>query len=141
MDTLSTVAGIQPLAPSSSSRSLHQQATPGSETQTPPSGLVQAAGQQQTVGPTNKSEPGTFNEKKERPDKQQVTEAVKNVNEFFQLVRRTLQFKIDEDSGRSVIQIKDEETNKVIRQIPSEEILRIAKELDRLKGLLFEGKV
>jgi flagellar protein FlaG len=109
--------------------------------ESPPSGVSALARTDQVViaiGSTEKS--GAF-DKDAQPDKQQVADAVKNMNDFLQTVRRTLQFSLDEDSGRMVVQIKDAETNKVIRQIPSEEVLRIAEQMDKLKGLLLEEKV
>ncbi len=52
-----------------------------------------------------------------------------------------LKFAIDSDSGKTVIQITDSTTNKVIRQIPSEEALQISQDLDRFqKGLLVNRK-
>ncbi|MVF21286.1 flagellar protein FlaG [Methylocaldum sp. BRCS4] len=75
----------------------------------------------------------------------EVAHAVRNFNEFFQMVRRTVQFSIDEDSGRTIVQVRDAETDELIRQIPSEEILRLAKHLDEFKdgfkGMLLKEKV
>jgi len=48
-----------------------------------------------------------------------------------------LRFAVDASSGRTVIQITDQTTDKVIRQIPSEEALQISEDMDRFqKGLL-----
>lgn len=71
-------------------------------------------------------------------DHRQVADAVKNINDFLQVVQRTLQFTLDEDSGRMVVQIKDANTKEVIRQIPPENMLKLAEQMDKLKGLLFE---
>lgn len=51
-------------------------------------------------------------------------------------VAHDLQFSMDEDSGRPVVRVIDTTTQEVIRQIPGEEVLRMAKELDRMQGLL-----
>ena len=48
----------------------------------------------------------------------------------------SLQFSIDQDSGRTVVKVVDVQTNAVLRQIPSEEMLELAKDLDRMQGLL-----
>lgn len=75
----------------------------------------------------------------------EVADAVRNFNEFFQMVRRTVQFSIDEDSGRTIVQVRDAETDELIRQIPSKEILRLSKYLDEFKdgfkGMLLKEKV
>ena len=49
-------------------------------------------------------------------------------------------FSIDDDTGKTVVKIVDSTTQEVIKQIPSEEILSIAKALDKLKGLFIEQK-
>lgn len=63
-----------------------------------------------------------------------VEQAVSQVNEFVQNLNRDLQFTVDEDSGRTVIKVLDNETKQVIRQIPPEELLRIANYLLEAEG-------
>lgn len=79
-------------------------------------------------------------DRKDPAGHQRVQDAVKGINEFFQSVRRTLQFTVDKDTGRTVIQIRDSQTNEVIRQIPQEDVLKLAKRLDEVQGLLFQEK-
>lgn len=53
-----------------------------------------------------------------------------------------LQFAVDQSTGRSLIKVTDRTTNKVIRQIPSEEALQIAKQIDEFQQhLLLKHKV
>jgi flagellar protein FlaG len=47
----------------------------------------------------------------------------------MQRMNRYLEFQVDEQSGRTVVTVKDRNTGEVIRQIPSEEILRLARNL------------
>jgi flagellar protein FlaG len=47
---------------------------------------------------------------------------------------------VDEDLGRVVIQINDKETGELMRQIPGEAFLEIAKRMEDLKGLLYDDK-
>lgn len=60
---------------------------------------------------------------------QQVEEAVSSINEFVQNQQRTIRFTIDEQSGRDVVVVVDQLTDEVIRQIPAEELLVIARRL------------
>ncbi len=46
---------------------------------------------------------------------------------------RTLNFSVDEESGKPVVKVIDFETKEVIRQIPSEEVLTMAKAIKRLQ--------
>lgn len=66
--------------------------------------------------------------------------AVKQLNDYVQSVRRDLQFSIDKDSGRTVIKVVDSQTKEVIRQYPAEEVLKAAKELSKGHGLLIRVK-
>lgn len=52
-----------------------------------------------------------------------------------------LQFSIDKDIGKTIIKVVDSTTNEVIRQIPSEELVTLAKNMDKLEGMLFNQKV
>lgn len=70
--------------------------------------------------------------------KEQVNEAVNEVQKFVDTVTQNLVFSVDEDSGRTVVKVVDRQTDEVLRQIPSEEMLDIAKALGKLKGLLVQ---
>lgn len=71
-------------------------------------------------------------------NRQELDEALAEVRKVVEPVARNLQFSVDEDTGRTVVKVVDSATKEVIRQIPSEEILSIAKALDKLKGLLIK---
>ncbi len=70
----------------------------------------------------------------------QVEQAVQGANRFFKQISQNLEFSVDAGSGRSVTRLVDKETNTVIRQIPSEEMLDIARALDHFQGLLLKQK-
>lgn len=64
----------------------------------------------------------------------------------LQKVNATLQpygveFELSEDGKRSIIRIVDCKSGEVLRQIPSEALLQIARRLDELRGLLLREKV
>jgi len=73
-------------------------------------------------------------------NKQQVSDAVKEINSFFQMTQRSLAFNLDEDSGQMVMQIRDAETHDLIRQIPGEDVLKLAQRLNDLSGVLFKAQ-
>lgn len=58
--------------------------------------------------------------------KPEIREAVSQVNDFIQRVQRDLSFSMDEGSGETIISVTDSESGKLIRQIPSEEVLALA---------------
>jgi flagellar protein FlaG len=70
------------------------------------------------------------------PSREQVSDAVKKINEGMHASSQSLEFAIDEDSKEIVVKIIDQSTREVVRQIPSVEALEIAKSLDKMRGLL-----
>ncbi len=58
--------------------------------------------------------------------------AVEEIQSFLQVQNRNLAFSIDDDTKRSVVTVKDSSSGDVIRQIPSDEVLRLA---ERIKDL------
>jgi flagellar protein FlaG len=65
-----------------------------------------------------------------------LEDVVREVNEFIKPINNSLQFSIDDDTGTTVVKVIDRDTDEVIKQIPSEEMLALAKAIGQLKGLL-----
>lgn len=59
----------------------------------------------------------------------EVTKAVSKLNDYVQNVQRNLQFSVDQESGVMVVKVIEANTDKVIRQIPNEETVRLARHL------------
>jgi len=70
-----------------------------------------------------------------------LKKAVENMNRKFEMLNSQLKVEVDEDTGIRVVKIVDKETKEVVRQIPPEVMLKIAKYLDEVAGLLFNEKV
>lgn len=82
------------------------------------------------------------------PSAEELGEAVESINQFVNAQMRTLNFSVDENSGRPVVKVIDFETKDVIRQIPGEEVLKMASAIKKLQddlgsatGLLINSKV
>ena len=76
--------------------------------------------------------------------KKELSQAVKHISGFVQNITRELYFSIDEESEKTVVTVVDESTGDVIRQIPTEDMLELARDLTDIKekeskGLLFRG--
>ena len=52
-----------------------------------------------------------------------------------------LQFYLDKETGRSVIRVLDVESGKVVRQIPTEEVLNFLRELEKRQGPVISLKL
>lgn len=86
------------------------------------------------VGRTDPPPPSPSSNVKELQD------AIEKIEKVVQPVAQDLKFSIDEDTGKTVIKVIDTGTKEVIRQIPSEELIAIARALDKLQGLLVKQK-
>lgn len=74
--------------------------------------------------------------------REQLDQAVSKLNDFVQTVQRDLQFEVDNDLGKTIVRVVDQETQEVIRQIPDEVALRLAENLQQDEPLtLFNAKV
>ena len=62
-----------------------------------------------------------------------VSDAMKTISEFINMPVRTVNFTQDDGSEKTVIKIFDSESNELIRQFPSEEILSIAQRIVELQ--------
>lgn len=74
-------------------------------------------------------------------DPERVREAVSSIQEYVQTVRRDINFSLDDSSGRMVVKVTDTSSGEVIRQIPSEEALKLAESLSAARSLLFTAQV
>lgn len=84
----------------------------------------------------------TIPEQTAQPEKpasqEQLKTAVKSVREYVQPFNNNLEFSISDETDSVVVKIVDIATKEVIRQIPSEEMIAIAKALDSIKGLFIK---
>ncbi len=77
--------------------------------------------------------------------KSEIVAAVKNVENYMQNMKRELEFSIDERSGNTVVKVIDPESKEVIRQMPSEEFLKLSSTLhdnpgDDVVGVIMNRK-
>ena len=74
------------------------------------------------------------------PPREILDAAVASISSFVQSVQRNLDFSIDDSSGTVVIKVTDRDSGELIRQLPSEEALRLSEKLESLRGLIFETR-
>ena len=68
-----------------------------------------------------------------------LEETSKQLNEQMRRNSRDLSFSVDDVANKVVLTVKDKE-GEVVRQIPNEVALRVAHNLDNVKGLMQDGK-
>jgi flagellar protein FlaG len=72
--------------------------------------------------------------------KAQVKQAIDAANAALMQVTNDLEFAVDSATGQTVVRVIDASTQQVIRQFPTEEMLAIARALDRFQGMLIRQK-
>ena len=71
----------------------------------------------------------------------EIKEAAKQIESYLKSVGRELEFSIDDTTGRTVVTVKDSTTGDVVRQIPGEETLRLARTLGASPNALVDLEV
>lgn len=66
----------------------------------------------------------------------ELGETVASLQEFIQSIQRNLSFRVDDSSGRVVVEVREQASGDIIRQIPSEEALRLLKHLQEARSLM-----
>lgn len=72
--------------------------------------------------------------------RESVEKAVSSIQGFVQSIRRDLNFDFDDSSGRVVVKVTDSASGDVVRQIPTEDALRLAENLEEIRSLLFKAE-
>ena len=74
-------------------------------------------------------------------DDKQLEKVVQELNRNINVLNTKLSFSVDDKTGKTVIKISEKETNKVIREIPPEALLRVAAKLNEIIGMIFDKKI
>jgi flagellar protein FlaG len=67
-----------------------------------------------------------------------LTGALDQINGYLESTHRGLRFSIDDDSGRTIVRVVDTETDEVVRQIPSKEMLALIRHFSEMTGKIFD---
>ena len=69
-----------------------------------------------------------------------LQDAVSMLNQQMASTNRGLGFRIDEAVGGPVFTVRSADTGEVVRQIPNEVVVRVAHNIEKMKGLLLNAK-
>lgn len=70
--------------------------------------------------------------------KDEVKAVVEQIDSYLKAAGRELQFQVDEESGEVIVRVRDPATGEVIRQIPGEEAVRVARALQEKAPALLD---
>ncbi len=106
----------------------------------PASGAQSAGAVSATQGGSNTPESQAAAQSQPPIDKAAVSNAVDDLNQAVQNIRRELEFSVDEESGKTIVKVLDSGTGDVIRQLPPEELLAVSRHPKEYVDSLESGK-
>ena len=79
----------------------------------------------------------------QQPSSEQVKKAADNINRAMKQANQNLEFEftMDTDTNKPLVKVVDKQTGELVRQIPTEETVAIARSIDRFqRSLLLNQK-
>lgn len=73
--------------------------------------------------------------------REELSASVSRLNDYARDINRDLKFTIDEELNQVIVRVYNAETEEMIRQIPSEEVLAMARHLAREEGIILDTEV
>ena len=71
---------------------------------------------------------------------ERLAELVDMLQKAIPAKSNSLRFRIDDVIYRPVVSVIDEKSGELIRQLPSDEVIRAAHNIDKMRGIIFDGK-
>lgn len=75
------------------------------------------------------------------PMPERIKQAVQQIQSYLNDSQRQLQFQVDADSGRTIVRVVNPETKELIRQIPGDEVLKLARAIGANGGQIISDLV
>jgi len=69
---------------------------------------------------------------------ERLERTIEMLNVDLELSETNLSFRVDKISDRVLVAVVDENTGEMVRQVPAEAILKVAHNIEALKGILFD---
>jgi len=104
------------------------------EQQKVPEAKVDAAGEAAVAAAKARAEVNM--EQYARASKEVMQAAVRQIQGYLKDSGRNLNVTLDESTGMYVARVVNPETGELVRSLPSEETLRIARNIDQMRGML-----
>jgi flagellar protein FlaG len=71
---------------------------------------------------------------------EQLQAAVDRINQSNAASKRNVLFQVDSISGKDIVKVTSKQSGEIIRQLPSEELIKFAQNLEYVMGMLFDNK-
>jgi flagellar protein FlaG len=71
---------------------------------------------------------------------EQLQAAVDRINQSNAASKRNVLFQVDSISGKDIVKVTSKQSGEIIRQLPSEELIKFAQNLEYVMGMIFDNK-
>jgi len=71
---------------------------------------------------------------------EQLQAAVDRINQSNEASKRNVLFQVDSISGKDIVKVTSKQSGEIIRQLPSEELIKFAQNLEYVMGMIFDNK-
>ena len=85
---------------------------------------------------SNAAHVAAFAQVERAPGRTELGNAVADLNKVALANAQGVRFSVDEDTGRTVVKVVDTQTDKVLRQIPSVEALKLWRSIEQMQGVM-----
>lgn len=75
------------------------------------------------------------------PSLDELAKAVEETNKVIQSVRKNLKFGVHEDTSRVFVEVRDTDTDEVIKELPPKEFLDMVAKIREYVGLMVDEKI
>jgi flagellar protein FlaG len=69
-----------------------------------------------------------------------IESVTKQIDSFLRSIGRTINFRVDPGSGRTIVSVLDATTGEVIREVPGEDALKLAQNLENSLGAFVDER-
>ena len=102
--------------------------------------LIKDAPSNNQIEKVNLIEPNFQLNEKSLISHEQLQAAVDRINQSNAASKRNVLFQVDSISGKDIVKVTSKQSGEIIRQLPSEELIKFAQNLEYVMGMLFDNK-
>ena len=81
-----------------------------------------------------------FNSQVKQPSPSELKKVINKINENVSKLNKDVRFSYNDTLKSLVVKVIDAKTGKVIREIPSQEVINLQKKLSEVVGIIFDSK-
>jgi flagellar protein FlaG len=74
----------------------------------------------------------------EEVDPAELQQRVNELNAVMKQHASSIEFSVDDESGRTIVKVVDTDTDTVLQQYPSRELLAISRQIDKFQGMFIK---